>query len=156
MKNLIYQFITYFITSSFLMWLSYKILFFNEFISNVKLLYWLLPTITAVIVSLILLLCYRKHKGYINHIIVFLLCLSSSNLFGTPVNYCDPRRNAPFFIIMMLFIINSILVYLLIKNLKKRTLSLNKWIIYLITGIIIYGNYFYIYSINMLYDYLFL
>jgi len=156
LKKIGVHLIIYFMTSSLLIWASYKVLFFNESISDIKLLYWFLPTITVIIIYLIVLLLYKKHKGFfINHSIVFLCGLSCSNLFSILFVLCDPRRNPTFIVKTILFLLNLILLFFIIKNLKELTLNLNKWIIFFITCLIMYGNYFYTYSINMLYDYLF-
>ncbi len=156
MKKFIYRFLIYFITSSFLMWISFKTIFYNESLLNFRYLYWFLPTIIAFLICILLFKFYKKNKGFMtNLMVVYSLCLTTSNLFSTLFILCDPKKNSPFFITILLFLINSLLTYLVIKNLKKLTVDLNKWIILLVTCISLFGNYFYVYSINILYDNIF-
>lgn len=146
----------YFIASSFLIWVSYKAFFYNEFLSHIKIIYWLLPTIIALLSSFFLFKLCKKHKGRtLNTLVIFIFCLTTTNLFSTLFVLCDPGKNTPKYITGVILIINSLIIYFTSKHLTKITVNLNKWIIVLITCIVMYGNYFYSHSINMLYDYWF-
>lgn len=143
----------YILLGTLALWVCVRSVYFNELLLEHPYLYWLFPTLFALIITVIFRIISPKLTSFLYaFFFVFIALLTTTNLVLSYATFCEPDKNTTTFILIIQVLINLLILTWLILKIVKNPKIVNP--VFLILFVILNAgmNLYYEYSIYRMYD----